>query len=93
MSTEAEDLTNLVKHPGWLRVQQAAKADWDAQLGSHVTAAANERDDAMALNKLRQILAAKTAVERLLLWPEDRLRKLLQPQHANEPTLSRRGGL
>ena len=71
---EATDYEQLLKHPGWLRLIQHAKEDWAAQVDGGVAAAANERDDVMALNKLRQVIAAKLAVERLLSWPHERMR-------------------
>lgn len=73
---EVSDYDNLLKSPGWLRLLQHAKEDWAAQVDGGVAAAANELDDVLALNKLRQVVAAKKAVERLLAWPAERMRTL-----------------
>ena len=95
MSTEQEDLTTLVTHPGFLRLQRYAEEEWAAKLATHVTSAANERDDVIALHHLRQVIAAKRAVEQLLAWPAERLQILAQRTERAHlaPSLSRRGGL
>lgn len=95
MSTEREDLDNLLKSPGWQRVVTWANADLSAKLTSHTEAAASELDDVQALSRLRQVIAAKRAVELVLAWPEARLKDLTVQAAAAErvPALSRRGGL
>ena len=93
--SEHEDLTNLLKSPGWLRVGEYARQHVTDNLQRHVAQAADDRDDVMALNKLRQVIAAQKAVEALLAWPAERIRRLeegVAAEHA-APSLSRRGGL
>jgi len=90
MSTELEDFQNLVTHPGWLRLVHSNKEYWQEQLGTHLAACANERDDVAALNKMRQVIAAKQAVERFIAQPSERIRVLDAPQP--QPSLTR-GGL
>lgn len=93
--SEHEDLTNLLKSPGWLRLGEYARMSITANLNRHVAQAADDRDDVMALNKLRQVIAAQKAVEALLAWPSERIRGLEQQisiEHG-APPLSRRGGL
>ena len=93
--SEQDDLENLLKSPGWLRLGEYVQKTWGDQLGQYVTQATGDADDTMALNKLRQVVAAKNAVERLLAWPAERLRHLAESvarEHQPE-SLSRRGGL
>lgn len=93
--SELEDLTNLLKSPGWLRVGEYVRQVYNDQIGRHVAQASDDRDDVVALNKLRQVVAAHKAVEQLLAWPAERIQKLEEAtarEHA-APSLSRRGGL
>lgn len=93
--SEHEDLTNLLKSPGWLRVGEYARLHVTENLNRHVAQAADDRDDLMALNKLRQVIAAQKAVEALLAWPAERIQRLEQGvavEHVPQ-SLSRRGGL
>lgn len=94
-NTEREDLQNLSTHPGWLRLKEWAANEWSDQIQEHIGHAANERDDVAALNKLRQVIAAKKAVFVVLDWPERRLKQLdavTEREHAL-PSFSRRGTL
>lgn len=91
---ELEDFKNLITHPGWLRLVRANTEHWAERLSGHVAQCANERDDVAALNKLRQVIAAKTAVEAFIAYPQDRVRAL-EPKKA-EPqrvTTTYRGGI
>ena len=93
--SEHEDLTNLLKSPGWLRVGEYARVHITEHLTQHIASAANDRDDVMALNKLRQVIAAQKAVEQLLAWPAERVAKLenVTAREQAVPSLSRRGSL
>lgn len=93
--SEHEDLTNLLKSPGWLRVGEYARHHITDNLTRHIAQAADDRDDVMALNKLRQVIAAQKAIEALLSWPGERIQHLEQSIATERavPTLSRRGGL
>ena len=93
--SEHEDLTNLLKSPGWLRVGEYARVHITEHLTQHIASAANDRDDVMALNKLRQVIAAQKAIEQLLAWPAERIAKLEEATARAQavPSLSRRGGL
>lgn len=95
MSNEKEDLQTLITSPGWLRVVNYATQEWQEQIARHMETAANDTNDLMALQKMRQVIAAKKAVERLIAWPEERLRAM---QASTErvmapPSVSRRGTL
>lgn len=91
MSDEREDLEHLLNHPGWLRVGQFAHQEFAGQMLGHVEAAANA-EDAQALSHLRQIIAGKRAVEKLMAWPAERLRQLNdQRQQAATVSLGRGG--
>lgn len=94
MTDEQRDLDNLLKHPGWLRAVEQGKRELEDRLSTAINNAANERNDVMALNLLRQVIAARQALETFIAWPASRL-KVLQnaPTHAAAPQLSRRGDL
>lgn len=87
MTDEREDWQALVDSPGFQRLQAYAKAD----LEQHYANAANDVDDTAALNKFRQVVAAKRAVERILGYPKERV-KALAPAGAAALSLSRGGG-
>lgn len=93
MSDELEDLTNLTKHPGWLRLVAHAKEEWALRLTRHVEVCANETDDQQALQKLRQVIAAKKAVDGFMQWPEERLKHLQRPVGTQMVTDVYRGGI
>lgn len=92
---ELEDYKNLITHPGWLRLVNAEREYWNEHLGDHLARCADDRDEATALNKLRQVIAAKQAVERFIAKPAERLRILENPQSAPPVTQTRmyRGGM
>lgn len=92
---EREDLDALVKSPGWHRVKAWAKHDLAQNMTQATEAAADLTDDVVALGRLRQVIAAKKAVEMALNWPEERLAKLVSDAagQEREPSYSRRGGL
>lgn len=93
--SEHEDLKNLLKSPGWLRVGEFARETIASQMTNHIAQAANDRDDVMALNKIRQVVAAQKAMEALLAWPGERIRALESKVETERApvSLSRRGGL
>lgn len=80
MTSEKEDLENLLKHPGWLRLKAYATKHWQDEIATHLRAAVNDNNDLSALAKMRQIIVAKDAVERLMQWPEERLTHINNPQ-------------
>lgn len=75
MTTEKDDFENLVKSPGWLRLRAHAKQQWTDDLATQMRAAVGTADDVLALQKMRQVIVAKDAIERLLQWPDDQLKK------------------
>jgi len=76
MTGEQEDLENLLRHPGWLYFKAHAEKQIGDELANHMRNAVNDSNDAAALQKMRQIIVAKDAVERLVKWPEERISKL-----------------
>lgn len=76
MNSEKEDLEHLLTHPGWLRIVQAEQEWWSEQISSQLEICANDNDDTQALNKMRQIIAAKKAVERFIARPKEKLSKI-----------------
>lgn len=94
---EAADLENLIKSPGWLRVRRHTEQEWIEHIDQHLGHATNDTDDLLALQKLRQVIAAKRAAEAVLAWPAHRLAQLkaqvaTEADRASEPP-SRRGTL
>lgn len=89
-----EHLEELLKHSGWLWLKEEARKEWEHPF-AQTLAAISDRDDNMALNKLRQIQAAKAAVETLLAKPEAKVRQLLEAEQQRTPhtDYSRRGTL
>lgn len=95
MTSEHEDFEALLIHPGYLRLVEFARKNWKDGLDRHIAIAADERDDKIAVDKIRQVVAATKAVEHLLAYPGERLKDLdakKQAEHA-PPSMSRRGGL
>ena len=62
------------------------------QIAQATDTAANATNDTEALNKLRQIIAARKAVELVTGWPDDRLKELTRSA-APRPFSLQRGGL
>lgn len=97
MASEQEDLDQLVRSQGWLRFKQFVSKEWGDQLEQHLLAAANDREDSIALQKIRQVLAAKREIDRMVLWPTERLSTLELAKQSRETAqsvpLSRRGTL
>ncbi len=92
---EAEDLDDLLRHPGWQRLCGHFRGFWSDQIEQQIANAVNDVNDTLAAGKMRQVIAAKRAVSALLEWPDERLRQLQTAAKAREPlvTESRRGTL
>lgn len=73
--TDKEIWTQLVQCPGWLLLKNKARTYWAENIDQHLAAAANDRDDVVALNRMRQVIAAKQAVEAMLALPDEEIRK------------------
>lgn len=95
MTDELQDLDNLTKHPGWLRFLEHGAKDVELRLNAALTNAANNADDTLAINQVRQCIAVRQAIEALLQWPMTRKRALQATVEKREPagTFSRRGDL
>ena len=94
MTDTLHDLENLIKSPGWQMFKQAQETYWREQLVPHVRNAANQGDDSVAIQKIRQIAAAESAIRMALEWPEAEIRKLKADEansFVNGPSM-RRGG-
>lgn len=97
---EREELEALTASEGWRTFAAHVAREWGTEEGggarflNAVRAAASERADSDATEKLRQIVVAQREVHNVMAWPERRLKELtaraLQPM---ERSLSRRGGL
>lgn len=90
-----QEWADLDRSPGFARLRAHAEAEWSgpAFVGL-VEQLADKPTDAEALSKLRQMLAAKRAVERLLNVPGEQVKRLARQE---DDTLtghaSRRGSL
>ena len=90
---EREDLDALVTSPGWLRVTQWAKEDLAARMTQATESAANLTDDMAALHQLRQVIAAKRAVDLVLAYPTQRVRSIAQLSESDDFVTLSRGGV
>lgn len=91
---EREDLHALVHSPGWQRLTSWAYQDMGTRLTQATESAANLTDDVAALNQLRQVIAAKRAVDVVMQWPATRLKELDAKAAGDDRPLSlARGGV
>lgn len=81
--TLVDEWRGLLQHPGWLRLTAWARQEWVDQIDQHLATAVNDTNDLLALQKMRQVIAAKRAVENVLAYPQEQLR---QAEHAREVT-------
>ena len=87
-----EHLQDLLTHPGWIWLVEQELGHWQKEMSTYITQAVGEVNGELALQKLRQIVAAKQAVERVFARPHETLRTLTQPAVEPRP-FSRRGHL
>jgi hypothetical protein len=73
MNDEKQNLDNLLKHPGWQLVVEAATKEIEGRLNTALASAANEVDDRTAISKVRQVVAVRKAIEAFVAWPKQRL--------------------
>ena len=95
MSDEKTAWKDLRDSEGWRLLTDHVTAEWHgAPFARLVESLADKPDDLEALHKLRQVLAAKKAVERLLQVPDEQIGKLTrQDEAAKTPMMGRRGAL
>jgi hypothetical protein len=97
MNPEQEALDELVKSPGWRVFTDYVNGEWGPAGRAFVKAVADCADhpsDADATSKLRQVIAAQKVVNRMLAWPDERLKQIAQPELvAAAADYSRRGRL
>ncbi len=92
-NTEREDLEALIGSAGWRRLSEATTTEYEGLLRRGILQALGEAEDRIGLDKLRQIQAAKIAVEWVLAFPHNRLRTLAGSEEAHQVTGNRRGRL
>ncbi len=90
---EQEDLEALIGSAGWSRVCTLAEQEWVQRERLGLTAALNDREATFALDKLRQIHAAKEAVTWFINLPRERLGILQRLTAHGDALPSRRGTL
>lgn len=95
VTQEREEWRELVASPGWARFVGRVHEEWNGLMyAKHTEALADRPDDTDALNKLRQLVAAKRAVEKILDIPGEQIAKLTRIETGQPVELfSRRGPL
>lgn len=88
-----DEWDGLLKHPGWLRLAAWARQHWSEEIEARLRPAANDPDDKLALQKIRQVLAAKAAVEQVLAYPDEQLKRAANQadRGVDDLIMSRRG--
>jgi hypothetical protein len=98
--SQREDLENLLKSPGWLLVVEQAREEWATGYPRKIkmaiqSARESGQDIAAAVSAID---VASDAVNALMSWPGERLKKLVMKDEAQAmtttgwPDPSRRGG-
>lgn len=80
---ERENLESLIHSDGWRTFADYVNGEWGQggrEFVAAVTAAADNTDDASATAHLRQIVVAQKIIQRLMKWPEERLKQIHEPQ-------------
>lgn len=83
-----DDWDGFLKHPCWLQLQAWIKDDCTTQLTSYLAQAADERDDLLALQKIRQVLAAKRMGERIIAYPMEQRARLERAATARQTSVT-----
>lgn len=91
--TELEELESLLASPGWRNFLRYSQADWGPETYRRKVqqALGLVPDRPRAEDHVLQIEAAARAVERLLAWPEQRVRELRAKQESRPQALGRGG--
>lgn len=103
MDSLREDLDHLVHSPGWMRFLAHVEQEWGTREkggGARFTQAAREAADIhakdVAVDHLRQIMAAQREVHNLIAWVDETLKQTTKQEQELVPVArdySRRGGL
>lgn len=97
MDSEREELDALVNSDGWRLFTSYVQSEWGSGGRAFIDAtekAADQKADADAMAYLRQIIVAQRQIQRLVRWPEERLKQLATPELVPAVTdYSRRGTL
>lgn len=79
---ERENLDALINSDGWRTFTDYVTSEWGPggrAFISAVTGAANGTDSATAMAHLQQIIVAQKEIQKVLAWPEERLKALKAP--------------
>ena len=94
---ERENLEALVASDGWKTFAAYVGQEWGAGGRAFLdatTKAADQKADADAMAYLRQIIVAQREIQKLVKWPEERLKQLEPIEYATASRdYSRRGSL
>jgi hypothetical protein len=95
MDAEKDAWRDLLQSPGWALLVQHLRAEWDGPAFQQHVEQVLDRSDAEAMNKGRQLIAAKRAVLRVLDIPGEQIAKFERAETGTTVTmnLSRRGTL
>jgi hypothetical protein len=91
MTDLREHLDNLLKSPGWQWLEHDVLDRWQTELVNYVGQAAAHENDAIASQRIRQVVAAHKAVQQVFARPKEKLRELTTVPPPE--TWSRRGPL
>lgn len=91
MNDTIDALDTLAKSEGWRLLCDAARREWAERerIGVKNVVSGDEED---SINKLRQIVAAREAVEWVLRLPTEEIKRLKRQDAEPEATLSSRAG-
>lgn len=76
---ERESLESLTQSDGWRAFTAYVQSEWGSGGRAFVDAVTNAADntsDASATAHLRQIIVAQKIVQRLMQWPDERIKQL-----------------
>lgn len=95
--TEREDLDALVHSDGWRMFRDHVVSEWGTGGHRFLKGVKDAADNTTpgATEQLRQIIVAQREIDRMLGWPDERLKQISKPELvASGGMLSqRRGGL
>lgn len=94
-SSEIEQLEALITSEGYHRWREHIVREWGpaGERYQQAVRTAAAKDDATAMHHLKAVLFAQTEIEKLLLWPIERLREIRQAATVGMGGPSRRGTL
>lgn len=88
---EKEAWDDLLRCPGWQRLETVVRDHRQRELESQLEMATNVESDLTALRRIQAIAASRRAIEQLLAYPRDRLKALTAKQQVARGDLAGAG--